>query len=107
MQPWALDTETFLIFPGQLAPPMVCTTWAHGSRGSGLIHGRDPGLGLFINDRLLHEHTVFANAPYDLGVYGAKWPQLIGQIIYWFNRAADRRTPLIEYKDPESPAPVG
>lgn len=76
MNAWALDTETFLIFPGYLAPEMVCTTWAHAG-ASGLIHGRDPGLRPFVGDRFAHEHLVFANAPFDLGVYGAKWPDLI------------------------------
>lgn len=76
MDPWALDTETFLIFPGYLAPEMVCTTWAHGV-DSGLVHGRDPNLFQFVGDRLAHEHTVYANAPFDLAVFGAKWPKLI------------------------------
>ena len=36
----------------------------------------------------------------------AKWPQLIGQGIYWGNRLVRRRTSLIEYKDTETPAPA-
>ena len=76
---WAFDTETFLIFPGYLAPEMVCTTWAHG-QGSGLLHHGDPGLGPFVADRLAHEHIAFANAPFDLAVFGAKWPWLIPAI---------------------------
>lgn len=84
MNPWALDSETFLIFPGYLAPEMVCVTWAHNNgterMRAGLIHGRDPRVGLFIQDRLLHEHTVFANAPFDLAVFGAKWPHMVPAI---------------------------
>ena len=76
MNPWALDTETFLLFPGYLAPEMVCTSWAHNG-DSNLIHGRESGLQAFVGDRIAHEHTVYANAPYDLGVFGAKWPALI------------------------------
>jgi hypothetical protein len=83
MKPWALDTETFLIYPGYLAPELVCVTWAHGEANdtrSGLIHGRDPGVCSFVSNRLAHEHTVYANAPFDLAVFGAKWPKLIPSI---------------------------
>jgi DNA polymerase-1 len=78
---WSFDTETWLIQPGLLAPPLVC----------GSVATRDPG-----SERLLDKaqarrffrdtisdpdgHLVGANLPYDLGVMAADDPRLIEPI---------------------------
>ncbi len=70
----SLDTETFLMFPGCMAPPMVCTSWARGG-SSGVIHHADPDLTHFLVEAFAG-HTVFANAPYDLAVFIERFPEL-------------------------------
>ncbi len=75
----ALDTETFLIFAGQLAPPLVCVSWAaevFGRADSGVIHHGDHAAKLFVETALEGE-TVFHNAPFDLAVLAVKWPDLL------------------------------
>jgi hypothetical protein len=76
MQHTALDTETFLIFPGYLAPEMVCVSWA-AERESGVVHHSDDLALSFVHSALQNTHTIFANAPFDLAVFAAKWPQLL------------------------------
>jgi len=71
----AIDTETFLFFPGYMAPELVCASYAD-KKGSGVLHGNDPILEQWFEDRLNGE-TIWANAPYDLAVIAAKFPRLI------------------------------
>ncbi len=78
----ALDTETFLIYPGNLAPDLVCVSWAgydslNDEQGSGLYKHDDEYAKRFVSLEFEHRHTVFANAPFDLAVFMAKWPELI------------------------------
>lgn len=79
----ALDTETMLIFPGVLAPPLVCTSYAVSGAPTGPVedsgiftHLVENGEGLW-EDSLENSHTIFANGPFDLAVVGAKYPRLI------------------------------
>jgi len=66
------DTETALIAPGLLAPPMACLSFSDGER-SELVHYRDA----YPYVRWLLEQTACtANGPYDLGVVGAQYPDL-------------------------------
>ena len=74
----ALDSETMLIFPGQLAPPLVCVSWAVAD-GSGVLHHGDPGLVGFLREALAGV-TVYANAPFDLAVFAARFPELLPDI---------------------------
>ncbi len=62
----AIDTETFLIYPGNLAPTLVCVSHC-GDDESGLLHHADPNLFPTVLS-MLEEHTVWANAPFDLAV---------------------------------------
>lgn len=86
----SFDTETALIAPGLLAPPMTCLTWAmrpahlssgidHWTSSKELIEAwlRDPSIKL-----------VGQNVAYDFGVIGAQWPELIPAI---FKAYEDRR----------------
>jgi hypothetical protein len=81
----SLDTETMLIFPGAMAPPLVCTSWAESREAIGPV----ADFGVFthleptvdiVGAALRDTHTVFANAPYDLAVFGAAHPELIPTI---------------------------
>lgn len=64
-----LDSETFLIFPGMMAPPLVCVSWAEQGGSDGVFHHSDPSLFDFLL-QAIRERTVFANAPFDLAVFG-------------------------------------
>lgn len=75
----ALDSETHLIYPGNQAPTLVCNAWADAS-GSGVHHHADPELRYHVFTALEKEHCVFHNAPFDLAVYGRKWPEVVPQI---------------------------
>jgi DNA polymerase-1 len=71
----ALDTETFLIYPGYLAPEMVCVSWAIPDK-SGLFHHSDETAFEFVYECFEKHDTIFANAPFDLAVFMAKWPEM-------------------------------
>jgi len=75
--PVAWDTETHLIKPGLLAPPMVCVSFAYRGE-SGIIHAKDPAARQFVIEVLQDPAviSVGANMPYDLGVVMAEWPDL-------------------------------
>ena len=64
----AVDTETYLIAPGRLAPRLVCMSTAEVGEKARLL-AREDAVGEF--DRLLDSDAelVFANAPYDLAVF--------------------------------------
>lgn len=84
---YALDTETYLIVPGILAPRMVCVSWAHGEE-RGVLHRDDPRALALIRYVLDHEHSTYANAPFDLGVFASTFPELVPNI---FNALDDGR----------------
>ena len=69
----ALDTETCLILPGTLAPPLVCVSWADGKR-SGVEHVSEGARELV--SRALEGTITTANGVYDLAVILAQWPDM-------------------------------
>lgn len=74
----AIDTETCLIMPGILAPPLVCVTTAQHANGQitrDLFHRDDPDT-TSMAVRAFDGPTTFANAPYDLAVFMAYDDQL-------------------------------
>jgi DNA polymerase I len=78
MTPLAFDTETGLIRPALLAPPMVCATWQRLGEEPGIEHVRDvrPRLEAWLTDpatTLLVGHF----AAYDSTVICAQFPELI------------------------------
>jgi hypothetical protein len=106
---FALDTETHLIQPGLLTPPLVCVSWAHSARDiGGNPATRDGYVRNFTfsdheayGERTLHAGVlrhdqalplveellstddiilVGANVSYDMGVIAAKWPHLLRKI---------------------------
>jgi DNA polymerase-1 len=81
----ALDTETYLISPGLLAPPLVCVSFATSTDGGtatlpGLL---DRGEGLAYVESLLTNaarrdyHFAIHNAAFDLAVFCVERPSLI------------------------------
>ena len=63
----AFDTETWLIAPGRLAPPLVCVSWCDGTK-SGLLAAEAGAL--FVRGLLQDKDVclVAHNAPFDVGV---------------------------------------
>ena len=76
MRTLAFDTETALVAPGRVAPPMACLTWADDS-GAG-IDNPDTGLRR-IRDALRDSDTciVGANVSFDMGVIAQRDPSLL------------------------------
>lgn len=99
------DTETHLIRPGLLTPPIVCVSWAHNAKDldgepitregflrhtargdgaltmwSGLLR-HDQSLPL-VEELLDTEEVILVGAhiAYDMGVVAAKWPHLLRKI---------------------------
>lgn len=82
--PIAFDTETHLIRPGLLAPPIVCLSYADG-RTKGLVHHFDTYptiVAMLESDRVLVGHNV----AYDFGVIVARWPELMSEVFAKYSR---------------------
>jgi DNA polymerase family A len=77
VNPIAFDTETALIRPALLAPPMVCVTWQRPGFEPAIehVHGVKPRLRAWLEDSttLLIGHFV----AYDMAVVCAEFPDLI------------------------------
>ena len=89
MDPIAFDTETALIKPGLLAPPLVCISIADGVDVD-LVHhtgAREVVKAMLESGRVLVGHNV----SYDFGVIAAAWPDLLPAIFdaYESNRVTD------------------
>lgn len=70
----AIDSETMLIMPGGIAPAPVCFTYAQNDRVGIEVAQSSYEI---VKTGLEHHHTTWANAPFDLGVIGQRWPTLI------------------------------
>lgn len=82
----AVDSETFLIRPGRLAPPLVCVSWCDGKR-AGLLHHSEARE--FVETLLCGSEVIVGhNIAYDMAVFAAKWPDLLPRI---FQAYADDR----------------
>lgn len=77
MTPLAFDTETALIRPALLAPPLVCVTWQQAGAEPQIAHWADaePHLRAWLTDPnvLLVGHFI----AYDMAVICAQFPELI------------------------------
>jgi len=75
----AIDTETYLIQPGILAPPLVCVSFAtgDGTTPAGLFDraGGIPFVAALLADESLH--IAIHNAAFDLAVFCVEAPALI------------------------------
>ena len=87
--PIAFDTETALISPGRLAPPLVCISIYDGTTPE-LWHANDPATRGRVED-LLRCELVGHNVAFDMAVFAAKWPDLLPAIFraYEENRVTD------------------
>lgn len=79
----SFDTETWLIRPGRLAPPLVCisTTFREGQQlVSRLATRTEPELrGLF--EEVLEKDPIYGvNVAYDMGVCLREWPDLFRKV---------------------------
>jgi DNA polymerase I-like protein with 3'-5' exonuclease and polymerase domains len=70
----AFDTETDLIREARLAPDLACLTSSDG-QSADILHHTDPQL-YYRAIWLLQQETTTANAPYDLSVLWAAYPDL-------------------------------
>lgn len=86
----AFDTETALIRPAQLAPPLACVTQAQGDFEPRL-DTCDTAFA-FVQSWLASADTqlVGHNVAYDMAVVGARWPELLPAIFAAYD--ADRVT---------------
>ncbi|MFY1826110.1 DNA polymerase [Myxococcus fulvus] len=81
MKLWSFDTETWLIQPGLLAPPLVCGSVAAQAPGTERLLDKAQARAFFreaITDP--DTHLVGANLVYDLGVMAADDPRLVAPI---------------------------
>lgn len=74
----AIDTETWLLEPGLMAPPLVCVTTAESGKDSQLIHRRDPNCLLVLQAYLEDPNVVVVgqNFAYDAAVIIQAFPEL-------------------------------
>jgi len=83
-----VDSETFLIRPGRLAPPLVCVSWCDGTRAELLHHSEARE---FVEALLRGSDVIVGhNIAFDMAVFAAKWPDLLPLIFSAY--AADRVT---------------
>jgi DNA polymerase I len=77
MKPLSMDTETGLIRPALLAPPLVCVTWQRPGLEPGIEHVND--VKPRIRSWLLDPDTLLVGhfAAYDMAVICAEFPDLI------------------------------
>lgn len=90
--PISFDTETALIAPGLLAPPLVCVTISDGTDNH-LLHVSEckPDVEAMLTDPnlVLSGHNV----AYDMGVLASEWPDLLPAIFqaYEDDRVTDTK----------------
>lgn len=88
MKPFlAIDTETCLFSPGNMAPPLVCISWYDG-KASGLVHVKDAKE--WITDKIKKANKdnplVLQNAAYDTAVLMKQYPDLMKDIFDLYDR---------------------
>jgi DNA polymerase-1 len=76
MRPIAMDTETCLIRPALLAPPLVCVTWQEPGKAAEIEHHStfEPRLRAWLDDPEVL--FVLHNAAYDMAVFAERFPGL-------------------------------
>jgi DNA polymerase-1 len=86
------DTETALIRPANLAPPLVCVTWQSPGEEAQIVHHADPECERLIRGWLEDPDILLVghNVAYDAAVIGERFPHLLPLIFAAY--AADRVT---------------
>jgi DNA polymerase-1 len=74
----AWDTETCLIRPGLLAPPLVCVTWQSPGEPASIVHHADPVCEAMLRAWLMDPDVVLVghNIAYDMAVIAERFPAL-------------------------------
>jgi len=84
------DTETELMSPGRMAPPLVCVSYQRPGFPADIVHAGgvdDRGALELVTNWLEHHETLVGHhVVYDFGVLGAKWPHLIPAIFAKYDR---------------------
>lgn len=75
----AVDSETYLIQPGLLAPKLVCVSVAGDGTQQGTVHSASGGVDYLV-DLLEEDHVVGANIAYDIAVLLAAAPDERGLV---------------------------
>jgi hypothetical protein len=80
--PIAFDTETHLIRPGLLAPPMVCLSTSNEHK---VVHRKDPACKQIVAQLLACAAQgeivlIGQNVAYDLGILANEWPEFVPMI---------------------------
>lgn len=90
LRPCAFDTETALIRPALLAPPLVCLTWQRPGLEPRIVDSGNAKL--YVAEWLRDQQTLIVghNVAYDLAVVGAAYPDLLPAIFAAYD--ADRVT---------------
>lgn len=73
----AFDTETALIRPGCLAPPLTCVSWAEGPSGRVSLFDHREGPEVFEDNLFFSDKFVGHNVSYDLAVLCTEKPSLL------------------------------
>lgn len=84
----ALDTETFLIAPGLLAPPLVCVSLSDGADAD--LYTSNSASEMLTAIGAMQEKIVGHNIAYDMAVLAEQYPELRPQI--WSLYEQDRIT---------------
>ncbi len=79
-----LDFETELARAGCMAPPPACLAWARDSE-AGLVHWTEAEE-VFVDALSASDPVTFLNAPFDLAVGCATWPQHMPLVFDAFDR---------------------
>ncbi len=72
----AFDTETSLIRPALLAPPLVVVTWQRPGEQPQIVHVTDPRCEALLREWLSFDLVVGHNVAYDLAVVSERFPSL-------------------------------
>lgn len=92
----AIDTETGLIAPGLLAPPLVCVSHANEA-GAGVRHVQDPDTKVFVEEVFRTSDPIFGhNIAYDACVLMEAYPDLIPLIFQAYEESRVVDTGLIQ-----------
>jgi len=81
----SFDSETWLIEPGCMAPPLVCVQWSVDGGSPQILH-RDRARATVEGWLRGSDTLVGHNVAYDMGVIAAQWPDLLPLIFAKYDR---------------------
>ncbi len=108
---WVRESRSIWIWGA--AVPLASLIFAWPTHGYSILYAAIAYLALFTKIALSRAasrmETVASAAPFAAWCVGMKWPQAVGQAVYWFNRRQGSAPQIIEYnnKSPTKPAVNG